>query len=159
VSFAVLQLSEEVNQKLKVAAPLIIFFGMSKKEQIMVLPVLEERKYGFPDGDLVTSNTLEILLNGYQANLNSISIRLMSMQDESSDENIKDLADLVEQLLELINRILEEDFEVIDNANNLEDFEWVSLCQLSLAIQRKLEIEMTVNKKMIENCVEYWLHP
>lgn len=47
------------------------FLGPSGKEQIAVLPILEERKYDFPDGDLITSNPLEILVSGYKACLNS----------------------------------------------------------------------------------------
>lgn len=152
------QLSEEANQKLKVVAPIIVFFGMSKKEQMTALPILQERKYDFPEGDLVTSNALEILMNGYKADLNSISIRLMMIQDESDDENIKDLANLIEQLLELTDKILEENFKTIDDVNNLENFEWVILRQLSLAIRRTLEIETVVNTKIINNYVEYWAH-
>jgi hypothetical protein len=69
--FTVLQLSKEVNQKLEVTAPLIAFFGMPIKEQIAVLPVLEERLYDFPDGDWITSNALEVLVHAYNARLRS----------------------------------------------------------------------------------------
>ena len=152
------QLSEEANQKLKSLVPMIAFFGMPEKEQAMIIPVLEKRKYDFPEGDLVTSNTLEVLINGYKADLNSMSIQLVIIQDGSGNEDIKYLANLIGQLLELINRILEEDFEIIDDVNNPEDFEWVTLRQLSLAIQRKLGIGMVVNTKVINNYMERWTH-
>ena len=137
---------------------MIAFFGMPEKEQAMIIPVLEKRKYDFPEGDLVTSNTLEVLINGYKADLNSMSIQLVIIQDGSGNEDIKYLANLIGQLLELINRILEEDFEIIDDVNNPEDFEWVTLRQLSLAIQRKLGIGMVVNTKVINNYMERWTH-
>lgn len=153
-----LQLSEEVNQQLEVAAPLIVFFGLSAKEQIAVLPVLEERKYGFPEGDLITSNALEVLMSGYAACLNSVLIRLMIMQDESVNRSIEDLVDLVEKLLEITHRIEAEHFEVIGNAKSFGTTEWKSLRQLSSAVQRKLEIQLVVNTRIVKNCVEYWLH-
>ncbi|MBD2018651.1 hypothetical protein H6F43_00435 [Leptolyngbya sp. FACHB-36] len=151
-------MSDEVNQQLEVTAPLIAFFGTPEKEQIAILPVLEERKYDFPEGDLITSNALEILVNGYKACLNSILIRLMTIQDESVSKSIKDLVDLVERLLETTRKILEEHFEVIGNANSLGASEWESLRQLSLTAQRKLEIQLVVNTKTMKDCVEYWLH-
>lgn len=154
-----LQLSEEINQQLEATAPLIVFFGLSEKEQIAVLPVLEERKYDFPEGDLITSNALEVLMSGYKACLNSILIRLMIMQDESVNRNIEDLVDLVEELLEITRKIVEEHFEVIDNANIFGTAEWKSLRQLSSAVQWKLEIQLVVNTKIVEDCVEYWIHP
>jgi hypothetical protein len=154
-----LQLGEEMNQQLETTAPLIAFFCLPEKEQIAVLPMLEERKYDFPEGDLITSNALEILVSGYKACLNSILLQLMIMQDESDNENIEDLADLVEGLLKTTHRILEEHFEVIGNASNLGASEWRNLRQLSSALQRKLEVQLVVNTKIMKNCVEYWLHP
>lgn len=154
-----LRLSDEVNQQLEVTAPLITFFGMPEKEQIAVLPVLEERKYDFPEGDLITSNALEVLMSGYKACLNPLLIRLMIVQDESGNRNIEDLVDLVERLLEITHKIEAEHFEVIDDANSFETAEWKSLRQLSSAVQRKLEIQLVVNTRIVENCVEYWLHP
>lgn len=153
-----LRLSKEVNQQLEVAAPLIVFFGQPEKEQIAVLPVLEEEKYDFPDGDLITSNAFEVLVSGYKACLNSILIWLMIMQDEPDNKGIEDLVNLVEKLLEITHKIAEEHFEIIDNANSLETVDWKSLRQLSSAIQRKLEIQLVVDTKIMKNCVEYWLH-
>lgn len=165
--FTVLQLSEEVNQKLEVTAPLIAFFVMPIEEQIAVLPVLEERLYDFPDGDWITSNALEVLVHAYNACLNSISIRFMTlhhMQDELGNKSIKDLVnenlvDLVEQLVSITHKIVDEPFEVADNANIVRTIEWKNLCQLSSAVQRKLEIQLVVNTEIVKNCVEYWLHP
>jgi hypothetical protein len=155
----VLQLSEEVNQQLEVTAPLIVFFGLPEKEQIALLPMLGEKKYDFPEGDLITSDAFEILMSGYKAGLNSILIRLMIMQDELGNRSIEDLIDLVERLLEIIHNIVEEHFEEIDNANSSETAEWKNLRQLSSAVQQKLAIQLVVNAKIMENCVEYWLHP
>lgn len=150
----------EVNQQLEVADPLIIFFALPKKNQIVVLPILEEeRKYDFPDGDLVTSNALEVLISGYKACLNSILIHLMVRLNESGDENLEDLAGLVEQLLEATRRILEEQFATIGNATSLDASEWNSLRQLSLSFQQEVNIQLDLNTKMMKNCIEYWLHP
>lgn len=153
-----LRFNEEVDQQLEVTAPLIVFFGLPEKEQIAVLPVLEESKYDFPEGDLITSSALEVLVSGYKACLNSILIRLTIMQDESGNRN-EDLVDLVERLLEITHKIAEEHFEVIDNADSLGSAAWKSLRQLSSIVQRKLDIQLEVNTKIMENCVEYWLHP
>jgi hypothetical protein len=164
--FTVLQLGEEVNQKLEVTAPLIAFFGMPVKEQITVLPVLEERLYDFPDGDWITSNALEVLVHAYNARLNSISIRfttIQHMQDELGNKSIKnlvdeDLVDLVDQLVSITHKITEEPFEVIDNADIVRTIEWKSLHQLSSTVQRRLEIQLIVNTETVKNCVEHWLH-
>jgi hypothetical protein len=152
-------LNEEVNQQLEVAIPFIVFFGLPEKEQIAILPVLQEEKYDFPDGDLITSNALEVLVSGYKACLNSISIRLMIMQDESDNKNIEDLVNLVEKLQETTHKILEEHVEVLDDSSCLGAFEWKSLRQLSSAVQRKLEIQLVVNTEIVKNCVSSWLHP
>lgn len=148
-----------VLQQFKLAAPLITFFGLPEKEQLVVLPVLnEERKYDFIKGDLITSNALEILMCGYEACLNTIAISLMIMLDESGNENIKNLATIVEQLLETTRKILEGNFEAISNASSLGDIEWDNLRQFSSTIQRELKIELEVNTKIMKICVEYWLH-
>lgn len=135
----VLQLSEELNQQLALAAPLIAFFGQPQSEQIALLPTLEPRKYDFPEGDLLTSNALEVLVNAYQARLNSISIQLMIMQDQAGtpelgtpelgseergtedrgsedqgnrhiDALVDSLADLVDRLLDIVHAIVEQDW-------------------------------------------------
>lgn len=154
-----LRFNEEVDQQLKATAPLIVFFGLPEKEQIAVLPVLEESKYDFPEGDLKTSSALEVLVSSYKACLNSILIRLMIMQDELGNRSVEDLVDLIERLLEITHKIVEEHFEVINNADSLKAAEWKSLRQLSSAVQQKLDIQLVINIKIMENCVEYWLHP
>jgi hypothetical protein len=156
------QLSEDINRELEGIAPLIVFFGMPEKEQIAVLPVLQERKYGFPGGDWITSDALEVLVYAYKAYLNSISIEFMTIQhirDESDDKSIGDLDDLVDELLSIIHKIVEEYFEVIDSVDIFRTFEWKTLRQISSAVQRKLEIQVVVNTEIVKNCVEYWLHP
>jgi hypothetical protein len=158
----VLQLSEEVNQKLEVIAPLIVFFGMPEKEQIAVLPVLEERKYDFLDGDWITSNALDVLVHAYDIRLNSIPIWLMTiqhMQDESGNKSIRDLVDLVDRIRPITYKITEEYLGDISNADIFRSVEWKSLRHLSSAVQKKLEIQLVVNTEIVENCVECWLHP
>jgi hypothetical protein len=158
----VLQLSEEVNQKLEVIAPLIVFFGMPEKEQMAVLPVLEERKYDLLDGDWITSNALDILVFAYDIRLKSIPIWLMTiqhMQDQSGNKSIKDLVDLVDELSSITYKITEEYLDVISNADIFRSVEWDSLRQLSSAVQRKLEIQLVINTEIMKNCVGYWLHP
>jgi hypothetical protein len=158
----VLQLNEEVNQKLGVIAPLIVFFGMPEKEQMAVLPVLEERKYDFLDGDWITSNALDVLVFAYDIRLNSIPLWLMTiqhMQDESGNKSIRDLVDLVDELRSIIYIITEEYLDVISNADIFRSVEWKSLRQFSSAVQRILEIQLVINTEIMKNCVEYWLHP
>jgi hypothetical protein len=158
----VLQLSEEVNQKLEVIAPLIVFFGMPEKEQMAVLPVLEERKYDFLDGDWITSNALNVLVFAYDILLNSIPIWLTEIQhrqDELGNKSIRDLVDLVDELRSIIYIITEEYLDVISNADIFRSVEWKSLRQFSSAVQRILGIQLVINTEIMKNCVEYWLHP
>lgn len=172
-----LPLSEELNQQLALTAPLITFFGQPQSEQIALLPALEPRKYDFPEGDLLTSNALEVLVNAYQARLNSISIRLMIMQDQAGtsgsgsgdqgnrhiDALVDSLADLVDRLLDIVHAILEQDwadrFEVIGTVNPLEMAEWESLRQLSFVLQQALAIPVVLNAELVQDCVDDWLHP
>lgn len=154
-----LKLSEVAKQKLEVTESLITFFGLPEKDQKAVIPVLdEEKKYDFPEGDLVTSNTLEVLMNGYMACLNSILIDLMVIQDKSNNESIKDLANLIEQLLQITRRILERHFDN-SNANSFGASDLDSLRQFSLILQQRLKIQLEVNIKIMKRSVEYWLHP
>nr|WP_290227696.1 hypothetical protein [Trichocoleus desertorum] len=154
------RLSEEVKQQLEAVAPLITFFGLPRKKQIAVLPKLEEkRKYDFPDGDLITSNALEVLLNSYGSCLNSILMSLMIMLDELRNEDVKYLADLVEHLLETISEILEKQFETMDSARSSGTSEWDTLRLLSLEFQQATNIHSEINKNIIKTCLEYWLHP
>jgi hypothetical protein len=157
----VLKLSEEVNRKLEVVAPLIVFFGMPEKEQMSVLPVLEERKYDFLDGDWITSNALDVLVFAYDIRLKLIPIWLMTIQhiqDESGNKSIRDLVGLVDKLRPITYKITEEYLDVISNTEIFRSVEWKSLRQLSSAVQRKLEIQLVVNTEIVKSCVEYWLH-
>ncbi|WP_448571410.1 hypothetical protein [Trichothermofontia sp.] len=154
-----LRLGEEVNQQLELAGPLIVFFGLPEKEQVALLPVLEERKYDFPEGDLITSSALEVLVSGYKAYLNSIVIWLMIIQDESDNTNMEELIWLVDQLLETAHKIVEEHDEIIDNVDYLRTSEWANLRYLSFTLKQKLEIQWVANSEVIRNCMEYWLHP
>jgi hypothetical protein len=155
--FAMPQL-REIDQQLEITAPLIVFFGLPEKEQLAVLPFLEERKYDFPDGDLVTSNALEILINAYKACLNSISIRLVSKEDQAANQSPGDLADLIDRLLETAYP-LSEDFETSSDASCLRVDEWSNLRRLSLVAQQQLNIQLAIiNMETMRNCVEYWLH-
>lgn len=149
-----LQLSkEDINQTLEDTAPLIVFFGLSEKEQVSALPILEERKYNFPDGDLITNNALEILVSAYEAQSNSIVILLRILQDDSDNEIVGDLFELFEKLLDTTHEIVNKDIEEVNES------EWGSLRQLSLIIQKKLKIQLAINVEIVRNYVEYWLHP
>ena len=149
-----LQLSkEDINQTLEDTAPLIVFFGLSEKEQVSALPILEERKYNFPDGDLITNNALEILVSAYEAQSNSIVILLRILQDGSDNEIVGDLFELFEKLLDTTHEIVNKDIEEVNES------EWGSLRQLSLIIQKKLKIQLAINVEIVRNYIEYWLHP
>jgi hypothetical protein len=154
----VFRFSEEAKQKLEVTETLITFFGLSEKDQKAVMPVLhEENKYDFSDGDLVTSNVLEILMNGYIACLNSILIDLMIIPDESDNKSVQDLVDLIEQLLQITHKILDKHFDISD-ASSFGGSDWDNLRQLSLILQQSLKIWLEINTKTMRRCVEYWLH-
>ena len=149
-----LQLSkEDINQTLEDTAPLIVFFGLSEKEQVSALPILEERKYNFPAGDLITNNALEILVSAYEAQSNSIVILLRILQDGSDNEIVGDLFELFEKLLDTTHEIVNKDIEEVNES------EWGSLRQLSLIIQKKLKIQLAINVEIVRNYIEYWLHP
>jgi len=49
----VIDLSHEARERLDLATPAICFFALTIKQQIEILPILnQEEKYDFPDGDL-----------------------------------------------------------------------------------------------------------
>lgn len=153
-----LRLNELLTQKLEIAETLVVFFWLPEQEQIVLLPVLEERKYNFPDGDLETVNALEVLVNGYHACLNAILKQLLIVQYNQPIED-DPVVDLVEQLWHITHPIVEEYFEEVDNVNCSEGAKWESLRQLSSTIERKLGIQVIVNSTILENCIDYWLHP
>ncbi|RFP62947.1 MAG: hypothetical protein BJG00_001930 [Limnothrix sp. CACIAM 69d] len=155
-----LQLNEEVQNKLKTIAPLIAFFGLPELGQVAILPRLKERKYDFPEGDLITRSAIEVLVNAYNAHLNSISIRLLIVKDQSDSEDVKKLAISIDQLLEITNEIIDRySFQKSNYSNCFKTTQWKRLCQISLEIQQALEIQLVVDTKTLENCIEYWLHP
>jgi hypothetical protein len=154
-----LRLSEEVDNILELSTPLIIFFGLPPKKQIAVLPILENKeKYDFPDGDLITSNVIQVLICCYKACLNSILISLIVIIDKSDNENSQNLVNIVEQLLETTLKISAQQFETINNTMSLKTSEWNRLRQLSLSFQDKLDIYLDINTNIMRNCIEYWLH-
>lgn len=103
-----LQLNEEIQNKLKTIAPLIAFFGLPELGQVAILPRLKERKYDFPEGDPITRSAIEVLVNAYKAHLNSISIRLLIVKDQSDSEDVKKLTIFIDQLLEITNEIIDQ---------------------------------------------------
>jgi hypothetical protein len=155
-----LELSKKLEQQIEDCSPLIVFFGWPAKEQLENLPILEkETKYDFPEGDLVTRNSLEVLICSYAAYHNSIHIKFIIMLDESSDKNIQDLESLFDLLLETTYKIWETSFDDnIENINILQSSEWEKLRQLSRAVQQKLNIQSTVNSEILEGFVNARLH-
>ena len=151
-------LHEEIKQELILVAPLIIFFGLSADQQTVILPRLEqEDKYDFLDGDLITNNALEVLINGYNKHLNFISIRFIGIANEFVNENSQAIVDLIEKLLEFTHIIL-EGFTEIEDDSNFKTPKWNSIRTLSLTLQQKTGIPVGVNKYIMRKCVEYWQH-
>jgi len=155
-----LQLNEEIQNKLKIMAPLIAFFGLSELEQVAILPRLKKRKYDFPEGDLITRSALEVLINVYKAYLNSISIRLLTIQDQSDSEEVKKMATSIDQLLEITSEVIDRySFQESNYSNYFKTVQWQRLRQASFEIQQSLEIQLIVDTRILENCIKYWLHP
>ncbi|MEA5595597.1 hypothetical protein [Rivularia sp. UHCC 0363] len=149
-------LSEEVNDILASKATLIKFFALPEEQQIQIIPVLdEERKYDFPDGDLITDNALEILVNEYKASLNSILIWL----DEPHNDNIQGLFKVFEQIFEIINFIENHYNEDTDNSTIFKLPEWSKLRELSSVVQKTLNIQQAPNTNILKSYIEYRLHP
>jgi hypothetical protein len=155
-----MELSEELKNLIEKAAPLIIFFSLSTTQQSQVLPVLEkEEKYDFPDGDLWTSSTLEVLLCCYQAFINSISIRLILILDEVRDEDTESFSAGCTQISHRLNEILNRDADIIFSSENLDSVEWVALRQLSETVQEGLQIQLEIDTEMLREQMNYRLHP
>ena len=145
--------SKQVNDILASKAVIITFFALPE-EQIELIPVLEEKKYDFPDGDLITNDALEILINDYNASLNSIMLRL----DEPDNDTMKTLFQVFEELFSVTNFLMNFYDDDIDNSTILKLPEWSKLRELSLVLQNTLNIHSEVNTDIIINCIEYWLH-
>ena len=149
-------LNEEVKNILASKAPLIIFFGLPEQQQIEFIPELNiERKYDFPDGDLITDNALGILVNDYNASLNSILIRL----DEPIDDKAKELFQSFNNLFSLTGFIDEKFGEDISNEIIFKLPEWNKLRKLSTIVRDTLNIRSEVNTNIMRSCIEYWQHP
>jgi hypothetical protein len=156
-----IEISEELKRQTDDFAPLIIFFGWPANQQLENLPILEkETKYDFPDGDVVTNNALEVLLASYVTYHNSIHIKFIILLDESTDKDIQDLESLFSLLLSTSFEIAETSFDDnIENINILQSPEWEKLRQLSREVQRKLNIQSTVNSKILEDFTDARIHP
>jgi hypothetical protein len=154
-----MQLSKELHQLIDEVAPLIVFFSLSAQQQTKVLPILEkEEMYDFPDGDLWTSSALEVLAICYQTFMSAISLRLMLVLDEISDENTENLANVVDQLLNKLNKIVNWHRGNIFRDDNLDSPEWGILRQFSQVVREELHIQLEVSKTMLRNHINYRLH-
>ena len=150
---------DEVNNVIASKAVIIVFFGLPEKQQIEILPVLgEEKKYDFPDGDLITDNALEILVNDYNASLNSILIRLDEPIDDGINNKAKELFQAFDTSFDLTGFIDNKIAENISNESIFKLPEWSQLRELSLLIQTNFNIHSEVNKNILQNRIEYWLH-
>ncbi|MBV6626603.1 MAG: hypothetical protein KI793_27310 [Rivularia sp. (in: Bacteria)] len=153
-------LSKEVKDVIDSKAVIIIFFGLPEKQQIEILPVLEkEQKYDFPDGDLITDSALEILVNDYNASLNSILLHLDEPIDDKINDKAKELFRAFDNLFSLTSFIQEKFEEDISNEIIFKLPEWNQIRELSLVIQKILQIQSEVNKNFLKSRVAYWLHP
>lgn len=91
-----LSLSQEVKDRLDLMAPAIVFFALPMSQQINMLPTLrKEQKYDFSQGDLITSNALEVLLTAYANCLNNLLNGIVVMVDELRNQEIEILNDLI----------------------------------------------------------------
>ena len=152
-------LSREVKECLNLMMPAIVFFALPTYQQIEILPVLERvKKFDFPEGDLLTDNTLEVLVTVYETCLNQLLIRLTTTLEQSKSQDIENLESLVEELLTRAHLIVEYRFEEIGNVYSLDSSEWVQLRQLSEVVQQQLQIELQVNTKIIRDFIDAWLH-
>jgi hypothetical protein len=156
-----IELSKELKYQIDNFAPLIVFFGWPAKQQLENLPILEkEAKYDFPDGDVVTNNALEVLLVSYVAYHNSIHIKFIILLDESTNKDIQDLESLFDLLLSTSYEIAETSFDNnIENTSILQSSEWEKMRMLSREVQRKLNIQSTVDLEILEGFINARIHP
>ena len=153
-------LKKAQNQQPTSRATVIAFFRLPEERQIEVLPVLDkEEKYDFPDGDLITDNALEVLVNDYNAFFNSILLRLDEPIDEGINDKYKEFYQVFDNLFGLTAFIDDKFHEDICNGNIFKLSEWNQLRKLSLVIQDKFNIHSEVNYNILKNRVDYWLHP
>ncbi len=154
-----LSLSQEVKDHLDLVAPAMVFFALPASQQIDVLPTLaKEQKYDFSQGDLFTSNPLEVLLTAYTNCLNNLLNWLVVMADEPRSQEAEILNSLIEDLLNTAHTIVDDCFEEIGNVDSLESPEWSKLRRLSQAVQQQLQIRLELNTAAINSFISYWLH-
>ncbi|MBD1842016.1 hypothetical protein H6F89_01035 [Cyanobacteria bacterium FACHB-63] len=149
-----------MKKRLNLATPAIAFFAVPANQQIELLPFLESKhKYDFPDGDLYTDNALEVLLAAYQACLNMLLNWLITMLDESENQELENLEILIENLFGAAQTISEYRFQEIGNVESLDTSEWCELRHFSEMLQQRLHIELEVNTAILSSFMDYWLHP
>lgn len=133
---------DEVNNIIASKAVVITFFGLPEKQQVKILPLLNKKqKYDFPDGDLITDNALEILINDYHASLNSILIRLDEPIDGKINDEATELYQVFDSLFSLTGFIDEKFGEDISNEIIFKLPGWSQIRELSLVIQKKINIQ------------------
>ena len=152
-------MNNQLTQKLMDVAPIVAFFSMSAALQIDVMPTVEEKKYDFPDGDLISNNTLEILLCIYLSMLNSISLEILVVNEEAIDQNIESIRGLITLLCKLAHLLFNDYDEVLLNADSLESIEWDTLRHLSSLFQQIVGLHTVTNRNALEEEIESWVHP
>ena len=132
---------------------------MPAQLQIEIMPSVEERKYDFPDGDLISNNVLEILLCIYLSTLNSISLEILVVNEEVVDKSVQDIHGLLALLCELANLIFDDYSEILLYPDCLENMEWDTLRHLSALLQRKSGLHTTTSRRTLEEIIASWVHP
>ena len=142
------------------AEPIVAFFAMPAALQVEIIPSVEEKKYDFPDGDLISSNALEILLCIYLSMLNSISLKMLVIQEEVViEQGVQGTYGLLTLLCELTNLIFDDYFEILLCSDRLESIEWDTLRHLSSLLQQKSGLHTTTSRRTLEEMIESWVHP
>ncbi|MDX2273140.1 MAG: hypothetical protein NW237_14485 [Cyanobacteriota bacterium] len=168
VELFMLGLTEDSHPPWPMAEMLMIFFGLSAPAQQAMLPKLAiAQKFDFPEGDLLSANALEILLNSYKACLNTIAIHFLIQMDElekqgQQDALLLELTDIVDQTLYEISQregsfALEEDAH--QSTSSLDHPAWDPLRKWSLTLKNHLHLEREITPPMVKSCLTYWLHP
>ncbi|MFB2923589.1 hypothetical protein [Aerosakkonema funiforme] len=156
------QLEQEIYSLLNQSVPLIKFFGLPVELQIKALPVLEkQRRYDFPNGDLLADRALHVLLAHYHTYLSSILIRYPFNLDEKVDENLDGLIVTIEDIFGEADKILDLfcEFEDDSTLQSLDSPEWYTIRQLSQVLVGKLQIDLEVNKEIMGSFLDSRLHP
>ena len=141
------------------AEPIVAFFAMPAALQVEIIPSVEKKKYDFPDGDLISSNALEILLCIYLSVLSSISLEMLVIQEEVIEQSVQGTYGLLALLCELTNLIFDDYFEILLCTDCLESIEWDTLRHLSSLLQQKSGLHTTTSRRTLEEMIESWVHP